>query len=312
MISNVVLFVGVLGSLVCAENKQELQQRITQEKQGAKAAAAVPAPHAPAEEIVDAYLQTPWPAKDVEDTLREERRTFLRQLANLPDQTPGAVSKALPRVAEPGRRAELVGTLKRMHTRTAADVCIEALKDEHPEVRRQAVEGLRLMARKVNRKGSQLTAIDEHEHPPIPGLVPYLIRAADDVDELNREYALYALADSRDPAARDALRRKLDDPGGNVGFYAACLLTEFNDVGGLPVMKDRLARLRRTGPEANEIDYYRQAGMLFVAFERVTDKQFGRIPEYLWGESDSRKLDSIRQEHAQLLETWGKWWGWKP
>ena len=151
--------------------------------------------------------------------------------------------------------------------------------------------------------------------PKVEGLVPYLVKAADDDVEANRVCALYALADSRDPSAVVELRNRLTDPNAKVRFYAACFLTEYQDASGLDVMLETLDRLCATNPEDNpeeDFDYYTNAEQLLASFERLTGKSLGQIPmnPTLLGSSTSIEYASERFE--SLLATWSQWWSWQP
>ncbi len=145
----------------------------------------------------------------------------------------------------------------------------------------------------------------------VAGLVPFLIRAAGDKDEGNRVCALYALADARDPRATAELRRRLEDPSAKVRLYAACFLTEFGDVTGLPELRRALKRVRNTSPTDN-ILYYPEAGTLLASFERLTGKSFGKIPAPPGLLSHLKQAEQNKAEYARLLEAWSDWWEWKP
>lgn len=150
--------------------------------------------------------------------------------------------------------------------------------------------------------------------PKVEGLIPHLIEATNDPDEANRVLALHALADTRDPQAQQALRDRLEDDSERIRFEAACLLTEFQDAAGMPVLRAKLDQLS-ANPDPNPEDdflYYAHAGKLLAAFERITQKSFGDIPLNPHLLSDSRVVPTAQQDYATLLRRWSAWWAWQP
>jgi HEAT repeat protein len=142
----------------------------------------------------------------------------------------------------------------------------------------------------------------------VPGLVPHLVRAAGDEAEENRVLALYALADTLDPAAVAAVRSRLKDKSEAVRFQAACLLTEFKDASGLDEMKAALKRFRADPKAAGPFDVER----LLASLQRLTGKSFGPIPANPLLASDTRVIAASEARYRELLDTWAAWWDWEP
>lgn len=195
--------------------------------------------------------------------------------------------------------------------RESAALLCKLLKNPDEQVRRQAINDLRMMARRTNRIGGKRIELGQEFAPEVEGLVPYLVLAANDKVEINRICALYALADTRDPLAVLELRNRLEDPSENVRFHAACFLTEYQDASGLPEMRDALARLLRTDP-IDDFIYYLDAEMLLASFERIIGKSFGEIPLNPSLSSDTREIPLIEERYDTLLDTWAEWWAWEP
>ena len=146
--------------------------------------------------------------------------------------------------------------------------------------------------------------------------MPYLIKAASDRAEQNRVTALFALADTLDPAAIAELRHRLTDDSEKVRFQAACFLTEFKDASGLGEMKKALERLH-TPPESRltaDQDYERvqTAERLLASFERITGKSFGPVPREPGLSSDLSLAEASRLRYQELLDVWAAWWAWEP
>jgi hypothetical protein len=190
---------------------------------------------------------------------------------------------------------------------------VKNLDDADEAVRREAVQQLRLLARRVDRVGGKRIQRGGEFEPKVKGLVPALIRASGDRVETNRMVALYALADTLDPAAIAAIRDRLKDQAESVRFNAACLLTEFNDVSGLPELKKALVGLRKPGAQ-DPLSPYGIFGVerLLASFERATGKSFGEIPLSPALMSDSRAAEAATRRHQELLDTWDAWWEWVP
>jgi hypothetical protein len=185
---------------------------------------------------------------------------------------------------------------------------IRRLDDPAAEARQQAIHQLRLKARRVDMSGGQRVRHGGPFEPQVPGLVPYLVKAAGDETEGNRVTALIALADTLDPAAVTAIRGRLKDKSQLVRFHAACLLTEFKDASGLDEMRAALARFRADPKAAGPFDVER----LLASFERVTGKGFGPIPANPFLASDTRVIQASEARYRELLDTWAAWWDWRP
>jgi len=262
--------------------------------------------------IIQKYLEMPHPEDASFNEARIARMEFLAGLEAMPNDAAGAIGRVLPEVKNPRQRAELIEALGRYsQTKESAALLCELLKDSDENVRRQAIHGLRMMARRTNRTGAKRIIRGMDFAPKVEGLVPYLISAAGDKAEGNRVSALYALADTRVHSAVLELRNRLSDTSERVRFYAACFLTEYQDATGLPEMREALARFRRIEPEDN-LDYYWQAEMLFASFERITGKSFGQTPMNPLLSSDTRQIQSTEERYKTLLDTWAQWWAWEP
>jgi HEAT repeat protein len=185
---------------------------------------------------------------------------------------------------------------------------IRRLDDPAAEARLEAVHQLRLKARRVDVFSGQRIRRGEPFAPQVPGLVPYLAKAAGDEAEINRVTALIALADTLDPAAVAAIRGRLKDKSPVVRFHAACLLTEFKDASGLDEMRAALRRFRADPTAAGPFDVER----LLASFERVTGKGFGPIPANPLLASDTRVIQASEARYRELLDTWAAWWDWQP
>ena len=196
-------------------------------------------------------------------------------------------------------------------SRVSVELLCKLLDDPDEQVRRQAINDLRMMARRTNRIGGKRIQQGPEFEPEVEGLVPYLVSATNDPVELNRICALYALADTRDPLAVLELRNRLEDPSENVRFHAACFLTEYQDASGLPEMRDALTRLIGTDP-VDEFSYYSTAEMLLASFERIIGKSFGEIPLNPSLCSSTIEIPLLEESYDNLLVTWAQWWAWEP
>jgi HEAT repeat protein len=185
---------------------------------------------------------------------------------------------------------------------------VRQLDDRDPAVRLDAVQRLRLLARRVDAPGAQRVRRGGEFDPEVPGLVPHLVRAAGDRVEANRVAALHALADTLDPAAVVALRAALKDDSDAVRLAAACLLTEYHDTSGLAEMKRALARFR----EKPKADRPFEVERLLASFQRATGKSFGDIPRNPALASDGRTAAASEKRYRELLDAWAGWWAWEP
>ena len=252
---------------------------------------------------------------------RDARVAILSELQTMPEDAVFAAQEVLCDRATPKQRLEIVGMLEgNIHTRQCAELLCRILKDvREPEdktealyeelVRSSAVQGLRRMARRTDRTGGKRIQLKSNLEPKVRGLVPYLISAANDKAERVRESALYALADSCEPAAVDELRKRLKDPSRTVRFRAACFLTEFQDASGLQEIKLMLAHLQNTRPKNDSFDYWLNQEMLLASLKRITGKSFGDIPmNPTLCSVDNGEVERYRD----MLDAWSQWWSWEP
>ena len=267
-----------------------------------------------------------------------------------PETAVDVIARILPKVNDAKQRCEIAEALGRhFQNAKSAKVLCELLKDEDEQVRRQAIHGLRLMSRRTDRIGSArvirrptvASKADREEAahravshpkntraghteesatqqeplfaPKVEGLVPYLVLAASDASEENRIAALFALADTREPAAVTEIRNRLNDDAENVRFFAACFLTEYQDASGLHELRSALERLEKTSdPESIGFGYYRQAGFLIASLERLLGKSFGPIPMDPHLLSDGRHAEHTKKRFKELIDIWSQWWAWQP
>jgi hypothetical protein len=188
------------------------------------------------------------------------------------------------------------------------EAILKKLNDPDAAKRREAIFELRMLARRVDVTGGKRERRGDEFAPKVKGLVPHLVRAAGDEDELNRMTALHALADTLDPAAVAAIRERLKDKSESVRFLAACFLTEYKDASGLDELKKALVRFRGNPRAPGPFDVER----LLASLERITGKSFGPIPPNPFISSDTRVIEASTKQYAELLDTWAAWWDWKP
>ena len=288
-----------------------------------------------AKQILDRYLKAPRPIgpsktdpydpevdKQVNGA-RLARLSILAELKAMPREYVSAAERVLFEQADPEQRFEIVGALgDSIHTSGCAELLHRVLQDaREPKdekaalyeelVRSSAVHGLRRMSTCTDRSGGMRIQRKPDFVPEVPGLVPYLISAANDQAERVRVSALYALADSRNPAAVAELRNRLGDKSENVRLYAACFLTEYQDASGLPEMRTALLRFRKGDLEPKvAFEQCLQVEMLLASLERITGKSFGEIPFNPMLSSSSRGEEAKR--YAELLGVWEAWWNWQP
>lgn len=256
------------------------------------------------------YLTLPFPAADRLGEARIARLRTLDELRAKPEAAVREIVRVLPELKDPRQRAELAETLRHFPTKEAAAKLCELLDDSDAQVRGQAIHSLRLLARRVDRSGGQRTQRGAEFAPKVDGLVPFLIKAASDKSEQNRVSALFALADTLDPAAVAEIRRRLQDESSDVRFRAACFLTEFQDASGLGELKQALKRFRSAAATDWSSEWNTEP--LLASFERITGKSFGSVPMNPGLSSDSRVAEQSRRKHKELLDTWAAWWAWEP
>jgi HEAT repeat protein len=268
-----------------------------------------------AETIVEDYIRMR-DAAGKEDIRRGriDRVTLLRSLGGFPDQAVDAVRAALPRIEDHATASEMIEMLGRqVRTEKCAAFLCELLDHPDPNVRGKALHGLRLMAARVNRSGFRFPG-GEHE-PAMPGLVPHLLKASRDPDRGVRKASLWALADTRDPAAALVLRSRISDPEGEDRFLAACLLTEFGDPSGLPVLLAKLERLVEAGAGSGadrksppDFRFHHDALHLLHAFERITGESMGEIPGHPCLYSHLGAMAAAEARIPALLDEWKARW----
>ena len=266
------------------------------------------------------------PGADAEvNRAQQERLAILAELKAMPRQAVAAADRVLFKQANSKQRLEIVDALgDYIHTRECAELLhrvaqdVRQPKDEKAAlyeelVRCSAVHGLRKMARCTDRSGGKRIQHRPDFKPAVSGLVPYLVAAANDKAERVRDSAVFALADTRDPAAVAELRNRLKDKSEKVRLYAACFLTEYQDASGLPEMRLALNRLREEDSRGDFKDYFghfMQLEMLLASFERITGKSFGEIPlnPALASIHDGSQIE----RYTELLDIWQAWWDWEP
>jgi hypothetical protein len=259
------------------------------------------------QEVLERYFQIAVPEKGLMGPTRAERVRCLRGLLDTPAASVPAIAAALSSSSRVVHRVELLETLGRIETRSSADVLLQYLDDENPAVRAKAIQGLRLLARRIDRKGIEAPR-DPQFPPPVEGLVPYLVTAARTEVGNNRKTALFALADTRDPRGQAELRHTLRDSVASVRFAAAYLLSEFGDDSGLPELRRKLADL---AAQSDRGMFVRYAAMqqLFAAFERLTGESMGQIPLPPFLSSGSpEQVEQLKNEYETQLNRWAEWW----
>jgi HEAT repeat protein len=266
-------------------------------------------------DILDAYLAGPCPEKLL-DPGRSDRLAQLHVLQDRADAGVAAIAAVLPHVECPVHRLELLEVLGRIPMRASSDLLLADLHDPDVTVRRQALRSLRRQASRILRAG----VVDVPEEPQFPpqveGLVPYLLEAATDQDPAQRSLALWSLADTREPQAQTALRAALDDPDGRVRFLAACLLSEFGDDTGLPLLREALDKLVAgdAAVEPGERDHlgyptrYMAAQHLLASFQRLTGESLGDLPAVPMVLSSLAGAEESARAYDELLIAWQQWW----
>ena len=294
-----------------------------------------------ADEIIGAYLKLPHPEKDLKGQSRQVRWGVLKKLNATPDTAIESVRVSLSKIEDQQQRRELVEAVgKFFRTEESAQLFCELLEDADDQIRGKAIHGLRLLSRRTDRFGSTRTIRlrkpgsgrekenrirqrlqnnkkeTEHEaggaevfEPIVKGLLPYLIKAANDRNEQNRVSALYALADTRQEGAVKELRRRLKDSSARVRFLAACFLTEYNDASGLDELKSSIKRFSKN--KSSDTIYF-DSGKLIASFERITGKSFGTIPMPPALYSDLKQMEKAEKQYRYLIDVWAKWWAWEP
>lgn len=258
-----------------------------------------------AREIVEEYLSLPVSPPGPGHDTRSDRVRVLYQLKAMPDEAVTEIARVFPETSHQVNQLEFVEILGRISTRASADVLIPLLQHPDPSVRGKAVWSLRLHAMRSTRFGPTREAHGPDHPPAVEGLVPYLVAAADDEDAGVRVQAMYALADTHDPAAHAKLREALGDENQNVRFLAACFLTEFDDDAGLGELRLACERLRTGGKQ--EMGYHATAQHLFASLERITGEHLGDIPPDPLILSVYPPPEDLGQRFESLLDAWSEW-----
>jgi hypothetical protein len=237
---------------------------------------------------------------------RTERLNVLERLGKVPDALQ-VMKKACPSIASPEQRAEIAEIIGRyIQTPAGADVLTGWLKDPDASVRSRVVGGLRQMARRMDRMGWARIQYGIDHPPKVEGLVPALIKAANDSDTQVRVGALLALADTREQPAVEEIRKHLNDADAEIRLNAACLLTEYQDASGLSEMLRVLDQLRVSEPALDSGSrHYSEAEMLWASLERITGKSMGKIPlNPFLSSGSSDAIKSLREGYKNGLESW--------
>jgi HEAT repeat protein len=259
----------------------------------------------PAQKIIEEYLELPH--FKLYDENRLQRLQILDKLKAMPEEAVYEISLTLPKIENSVQRVELIEVLGQIPTPESGKILIFLLDDPEVEIRRQAIQSLRLLSSRINRAGVVDVSKGPDFLPKVEGLVPYLIETANDEDVSNRILALFALADTRDSKALAELNNRLSDPNERVRFTAVCLLTEFNNASGLPELKKKLLKLRETSPD-EEITYYADAEHLIVSFQRITGESLGKIPPIPNLLSSIKGQEESKKNYDKLLKAWDEWW----
>jgi HEAT repeat protein len=190
-------------------------------------------------------------------------------------------------------------------SREAADSLVALLDHEEVRIRAGAVQNLGRLAASIDRRGVVEVPRGPQFPPLVSGIIQYLVQASADEDPGVRTRALFALADTRRPVARDALAAHLRDPAPHVRLTAACLLTEFHDDAGMKELGLALERLTApTGTPDPRRDT--EAEHLLAALTRITGTSLGPIPPQPGVSSVSRK-PGAPGPYDELLAKWKTW-----
>jgi hypothetical protein len=273
----------------------------------AASAAGETAPESTAHQTLETYFSLPCPDPDPLGEARLKRLQALHQLRERPDEAARAIGEVLPEVDTPLHRMELIETLGRIPSSGSADILVPLLDDPDRAVRLQALKSVRLLASRIHRAGVVNVPETPQFPPAVAGLLPHLIEAANDEDDGFRGLALWALADTREPEAREEIRRHLEDPIGSIRFSAACFLAEFGDNGGLPELRAALERLSRKDAERRAGHYF-EAQHLLVSFQRITGVSMGDVPMVPSAASSFVAADRLMQRYDEMLQAWVDWW----
>jgi len=278
-----------------------------------------------ARDVLDRYTQTDRRAAAelaVRDSLAGVmmRNSILAKWKATPAEAVAVAGPFLFDKASPVQRYEIVASLgQNILTRECADLLHRILQDtREPKeeeaatyeelTRSEAVAGLGIMARTVDSGAARRLQRGPSFAPQVPGLTPYLVSAARDKTERVQVLALDALADCGDPVAVAELKRRLEDKSEAVRFRAACLLTEFQDASGLPLLRDKIGQILKKDPKKADFSDYSDAALLFVSFERWTGKSMGKTPMNPSISSSTTQAAALAQEYQTMLKAWDAWW----
>lgn len=270
---------------------------------------AIPLPIAAtrtAADLIDEYLRLSTEDEEPYGQARAARLRVLRLTWCCADEAVPAIAAVLPEVTSAVQRRELLETLGRLPTRESSRLLVGGLDDPDPQVRAAAVAGLRRLAWRIERRGVVDVPLEAQFEPAIDGLVPHLLRAADDRDADVRRNALWALADTREPEAAAEIRRHLEDPDDALRLLAACLLTEFGDDAGLEVLGAALQRAAG-GESETEATPFRVQHLL-ASLARVTQDNPGPPPMDPMLASSMARAAELQAELDDLLVAWVVWW----
>ena len=274
-----------------------------------------------ARSVLERYFAMPLPAGL--DKAFQARVAVLAELETMPHGAVLVSEEVLFNRATSGQRNEIASALADyIHTAECARLLYRVLKDvrepqdkqafqEEVLVRSSAVLGLRRMARRTDRSGFKRDPQGPDFEPKVQGVVPYLIYAASDKSEWVRIIALQALADTRDPAAVTELRKCLNDPSWKIRYFAACLLTEYQDSSGLAEMCKSINQVQKRQPPEDR-GYPVSVELLLASFQRITGKSFGEIEMNPVLSSDRNAGAKASKRYQELLLEWEGWCSQQP
>jgi HEAT repeat protein len=205
------------------------------------------------------------------------------------------------------QRRKTLEAMGRQPSQQSAATLVDALDDPDPDIRRVAVQGLRRFASRIERRGVVDVPLDAQFPPQIEGLVSHLIVAAQDDDPDVRSLALWALADSKEAVAADEIRRHLEDADRRVRFQAACLLSEFGDNAGLPLLGDSLLQAARDEKARGGL-FITDIECLLASLARLEPDGPGSPPMNPLLASSMVRGKELSAEYAALLSDWASWW----
>lgn len=179
------------------------------------------------------------------------------------------------------------------------------LSDPNPDIRKAAIQALRHFASRVTRKGALPAGPVQMHAPILPDIAPYLLKASHDNETSVRQLALFALADSRDPAAVIRLKQAMNDPDPRTALLAAALLAEFDDPAALGKLKESIIEISKS---RFDVSRFTDAAQVIAGLERLTGQSLGSIP-MAPGLSSGSQVEKIRLEVTfnELINKWAEW-----